>query len=129
MAILGVETPDDDARRRGSRDRDGAASDNSAGALAPGIPPHATLGSATRTTTNDDPIPGVIGNGAAMRGVYQTTRRVAPSRASVLILGETGVGKELIAAALHRLSTRAAGPLVRVNCGALSSSDSESAPQ
>ncbi|MEL7334892.1 MAG: sigma-54 dependent transcriptional regulator [Planctomycetota bacterium] len=126
MAILGVETPDDDARRRGSRDRDGAASDNSAGALAPGIPPHATLGSATRTTTNDDPIPGVIGNGAAMRGVYQTTRRVAPSRASVLILGETGVGKELIAAALHRLSTRAAGPLVRVNCGALSESLLES---
>ena len=61
-----------------------------------------------------------------MRDVYRITRRVAGSNASVLILGETGVGKELIAGAVHRLSHRSGGPFVRVNCGALSESLLES---
>lgn len=61
-----------------------------------------------------------------MQEVYRITRRVAGSNASVLILGETGVGKELIAAAVHRLSHRSGGPFVRVNCGALSESLLES---
>ncbi len=62
-----------------------------------------------------------------MRGVYQMTRQSAASNASVLLLGETGTGKELIAAALHQLSDRSSGPFVRVNCGALTESllDSE----
>jgi len=72
------------------------------------------------------PLPGIIGNSPAMQIVYRITRRVAGSNASVLILGETGVGKELIAAAVHRLSHRSGGPLVRVNCGALSESLLES---
>ncbi len=55
-----------------------------------------------------------------MREVYQRTRLVAPFRASVLLIGETGTGKELIARAIHRLSPRADGPYIRVNCGALS---------
>ncbi|WP_242632030.1 sigma-54 interaction domain-containing protein [Rubripirellula amarantea] len=61
-----------------------------------------------------------------MQEVYRITRRVAASNASVLILGETGVGKELIASAVHRLSHRSGGPFVRVNCGALSESLLES---
>ena len=61
-----------------------------------------------------------------MQEVYRVTRRVAGSNASVLILGETGVGKELIASAIHRLSHRSNGPFVRVNCGALSESLLES---
>ncbi len=61
-----------------------------------------------------------------MESVYETTRRVARSNASVLLLGETGTGKELIAGAIHRLSDRAAGPFVKVNCGALSESLLES---
>jgi DNA-binding NtrC family response regulator len=61
-----------------------------------------------------------------MREVYYRTRLVAPSRASVLLIGETGTGKELIARAIHRLSPRADGPYIRVNCGALSESLLES---
>ena len=61
-----------------------------------------------------------------MQEVYRVTRRVAGSNASVLILGETGVGKELIAGAIHQLSHRSNGPFVRVNCGALSESLLES---
>jgi len=72
------------------------------------------------------PIANLIGSSAAMEEVYRITRRAAKSNASVLLLGETGVGKELIANAVHRLSNRASGPLVRVNCGALSESLLES---
>ncbi|GAA5507250.1 sigma-54 dependent transcriptional regulator [Novipirellula caenicola] len=74
----------------------------------------------------EPPIAGIIGNSPAMQQVYRITRRVAPSNASVLILGETGVGKELIASAVHRLSHRSGAPFVRVNCGALSESLLES---
>jgi DNA-binding NtrC family response regulator len=58
--------------------------------------------------------------------VYRTTRQVAPSRACVLLVGETGTGKELIARAIHDLSPRASGPYIRVNCGALTESLLES---
>ena len=65
------------------------------------------------------PIPSIIGNSPAMQEVYRVTRRVARSNASVLLLGETGTGKELIATAVHRLSDRGGSPFVKVNCGAL----------
>jgi transcriptional regulator with PAS, ATPase and Fis domain len=61
-----------------------------------------------------------------MLDVYSVTRRVARSNASVLLLGETGTGKELIASAIHRLGERASRPFVKVNCGALSQSLLES---
>jgi transcriptional regulator with PAS, ATPase and Fis domain len=72
------------------------------------------------------PIKGIIGSGRAMQEVYRLTRQVARSHASVLLLGETGTGKELIAKAVHQLSLRGSGPFVRVNCGALSESLLES---
>ncbi len=78
---------------------------------------------------NEDPgapLQGIIGASPAMAKVYATTRRVACSNASVLLLGETGTGKELIAGAIHRLSNRSSGPFVKVNCGALSESLLES---
>jgi transcriptional regulator with PAS, ATPase and Fis domain len=75
---------------------------------------------------NDAPLDGVIGSSEAMREVYRLTRLSARSQASVLLLGETGTGKELIASALHRLSDRSSGPFVRVNCGALTESLLES---
>src|SRR5437868_9535695 len=74
----------------------------------------------------DAPLPGVVGDSPAMRAVYRLTRLVAPTRASVLIVGETGTGKELIARSVHRLSPRSDGPYVRVNCGALTESLLES---
>jgi len=55
----------------------------------------------------------------AMKAVVRTVERVAPSEVSVLITGESGVGKEVIADLLHALSARATGPLVKVNCAAL----------
>jgi two-component system response regulator AtoC len=74
----------------------------------------------------DAPLPDVVGDSPPMRAVYRLTRLVAPTRASVLLVGETGTGKELIARCIHRLSPRADGPYVRVNCGALSESLLES---
>jgi len=72
------------------------------------------------------PLPGVIGSSPAMLEVARLTRVVARTSATVLLTGETGTGKELIARAVHELSPRASGPYVRVNCGALSESLLES---
>ena len=58
--------------------------------------------------------------------VYDITRRVAHSKAAVLLLGETGTGKELIATAIHELSDRSGNAFVKVNCGALTESLLES---
>lgn len=74
----------------------------------------------------DAPLPGVVGESPAMRAVYRLVRLVAFSRASVLLVGETGTGKEVMAKNIHRLSPRADGPYVRVNCGALTESLLES---
>lgn len=76
--------------------------------------------------TSESSIDGIIGSSAAMQEVYRVTRKVAPTPATVLLTGETGTGKELIARALHELSNRATGPFIRVNCGALSESLLES---
>ncbi len=78
------------------------------------------------TNGSSPPIVGLIGSGPAMQKVYRLTRKVSASDASVLLLGETGTGKELIAKAVHQISHRGSGPFVRVNCGALSESLLES---
>lgn len=89
--------------------------------------PLASSGSASVAGRSDSPVmDGMIGQSAAMRDVYRLTRQVAATSATVLLLGETGTGKELIARALHELSHRATGPFIRVNCGALSESLLES---
>lgn len=61
----------------------------------------------------------IVGQSAAIQEVFDTIRQVAPSRANVLIQGETGTGKELVAQAIHRLSPRSKGPLITVHCAAL----------
>jgi transcriptional regulator with GAF, ATPase, and Fis domain len=61
----------------------------------------------------------LVGSGAAMKSVYRLVETVAPSPSTVLILGETGTGKELIARAIHQQSRRKGKPMVKVNCAAL----------
>ena len=61
----------------------------------------------------------LIGADAGLREVMRGVELVAPATAPVLILGETGSGKEVIARAIHGRSTRAQGPFLRVNCGAI----------
>ncbi|HOX42182.1 MAG TPA: sigma-54 dependent transcriptional regulator [Myxococcota bacterium] len=61
----------------------------------------------------------MIGESQAMRHVLEEVRKVAPTNGRVLITGESGSGKELVARAVHRLSKRAAGPFVKVNCAAI----------
>ncbi len=68
---------------------------------------------------NEAPLEGVIGESLAMRKVAALVRRLAPLRAPVLVQGETGTGKELVAQALHRLGPRGGGPLVALNAAAL----------
>ncbi len=65
------------------------------------------------------PFPDIVGNAPAMQDVYRLVRLAAPRTATVLLIGETGTGKEVIAKAVHKLSRRADGPYIRVNCGAL----------
>jgi two-component system response regulator HydG len=62
---------------------------------------------------------GIIGSSPKMQEVLRLVELVAPSEATVLLLGETGTGKELVAQAIHRNSPRRQGPFVVVNCAAL----------
>ena len=61
----------------------------------------------------------ILGDSPAMRTVFHFVEKVAKSRASVVILGESGVGKELVASAIHYASPWSAGPFVRLNCAGL----------
>jgi len=63
--------------------------------------------------------PEIIGKSAPMRELFSMIAMVAPTEATVLVAGESGTGKELVAKALHAGSPRASGPLVAVNCAAL----------
>jgi formate hydrogenlyase transcriptional activator len=62
---------------------------------------------------------GIVGNSAALRGVLRKVSQVAPVETTVLLTGETGTGKELIARAIHLVSARRDRSLVKVNCGAI----------
>jgi PAS domain S-box-containing protein len=72
-------------------------------------------------------VPGeIMGSSAAIRKVVSAIRQVAATPATVLITGETGTGKELVARAIHQASLRAAKPFIRVNCSAIPASLCES---
>lgn len=84
---------------------------------------------ADRYSTNDDvasSLPGIVGHSSALRQVLQLVEMVAASDATVLLLGETGTGKELIARAIHERSQRHQQSFVTVNCAAIPSSLFES---
>jgi formate hydrogenlyase transcriptional activator len=61
----------------------------------------------------------IIGNSAALESVLEEVERVAPTNSTVLIQGETGTGKELIARAIHNLSSRCGRPFIKLNCAAI----------
>jgi Nif-specific regulatory protein len=67
----------------------------------------------------EPPLPEIVGTAPAMQDVYRLVHLAAPRTANVLLIGETGTGKEVIARAVHKLSRRSDGPYIRVNCGAL----------
>jgi transcriptional regulator with GAF, ATPase, and Fis domain len=77
----------------------------------------ATSANSNELSANE--LPRIVGNSAALRRVLGLVRVVAPTDATVLINGETGTGKELIAEAIHKCSDRSNGPLVKVNCAAI----------
>src|SRR5579871_6628417 len=64
---------------------------------------------------------GIIGRSPAIQRVFEAIQKVADTDSTVLISGESGTGKELVARAIHQLSSRAKGPLIPVNCGAIPS--------
>jgi len=72
----------------------------------------------TRLTRKESPVP-IVTKSRKMREVLALVEKVAKTDSSALIMGESGVGKELIAQSFHRLSPRQAGPFVDINCGAI----------
>ena len=71
------------------------------------------------STGKANPFSAVIGNSEAMKAILNQVRQVAPTDSTTLIVGETGVGKELVARAIHNLSKRREGPFVPTNLAAL----------
>ena len=75
------------------------------------------------TSPEDDPaatvLSSIIGVSPPMQELFALLRKVAPSPTTILLQGESGTGKELVATAIHRLSQRAEGPLITVNCTAI----------
>jgi transcriptional regulator with PAS, ATPase and Fis domain len=84
-----------------------------------------------RTTSDDDDddeirVGDVVVADPSMKKVFEIARKLGKTQTSVLILGETGVGKEVVASEIHRASERASGPFVRINCASLPESIQES---
>ena len=79
----------------------------------------ASLSIASTSQPHTLPIPGLIGDSAPMRELTRLIRLVAPRNSTVLIEGETGTGKEVVASSIHRLSSRSSKPLTVLNCAAI----------
>jgi len=81
--------------------------------------PSATLGKAGKPPTAVEPLPAMVGQAGCMAVVYRMARLVAPRTTPVLITGASGTGKEVVAGAIHQLSSRADKPFVVINCAAI----------
>ena len=68
---------------------------------------------------HDGVLCGMVGNSVKMRQIFGLIKKIAPMDVSVVIQGETGTGKELVARAVHELSNRKRGPFVVLDCGAI----------
>ncbi len=88
------------------------------GTVASGMTSDSTLG-APDGRVRDDAKEAIVGSETGLRAVMERVQIVAPSDMPVLILGETGTGKEVVARAIHGRSPRHAAPFIRVNCGAI----------
>lgn len=91
-------------------------------ALNSGVPNTVSVKEETETAPTEQAInhfSGIIGQGAAMQKVITLIQQVAPSDSGVLLLGESGVGKEVIASAVHKKSERKNNKMVRINCAAI----------
>lgn len=86
---------------------------------ASGEPGQGLQTSSEKSDKEVEALPGMIGASQPMQRLYRLARLVAPRTTTVLILGATGTGKELVARAIHQLSPRSAGPWVVVNCAAI----------
>jgi DNA-binding NtrC family response regulator len=100
----------------GSIVRIGATSIRVAGGEAPLVVP----------LSRRDSLGGMVGSSVEMRRVYALVERLGPTETTILVQGDTGTGKELVARAVHDLSPRAKGPFVAVDCGAIAPSVVES---
>jgi DNA-binding NtrC family response regulator len=89
-----------------------------AGAEGLGERPGGTAGIVTEVK-REEPLPGMMGSSEAMQRAFRLARLVIPRDTTVLIMGETGTGKELMAQAIHNLGPRARHPFVVVNCAAI----------
>jgi len=86
------------------------------------VPPKPTDGDSPSGGIEDPlvpPLPGMIGTSSPMRRVYRLSRLVSARDTAVLVIGDTGTGKELVARAIHELSPRAKQPMIVVNCAAI----------
>ncbi len=77
---------------------------------------------AVRAATAGQPVPGIVGESPALLSALARLPRLAQGEVPVIVLGESGTGKELVARQVHRLSPRADGPFLPINCAALSES-------
>jgi transcriptional regulator with GAF, ATPase, and Fis domain len=84
------------------------------------------VGSAERALSSENRFGDLLGQSAAMRALFADLERIARSDVSLLIEGETGTGKELVAESVHRSSTRAEGPLIVLDCSSITPSLVES---
>jgi len=108
------------------RSRDAARQERETHADAPATEASPSTGTASEPAPAGTGFDGMIGESPAMQQVYRTIEKVADTGANVLILGENGTGKELVARAVHRRSQRSDQPFVTADLGALSESLFES---